>query len=715
MRRSIYLAVTAVVVAGALNSVAAQAPAKSSQQKAAKAQPPAALPLKPVAFPPFAEASLSQGAQLLVVENHEQPVVSVNIYIKGAGQVSDTDAKPGVASATAALLDAGTKSKTSKQIAETIEGMGANLNTNATQEWATISATMLKSDVDQVLAVIADVLLNPTFPADELETERKRALTDLQVALSRPATLAQRQFEASVFGKHPYGRLTTTAAIRSITREDIVAFHQNFYKPSNALVVVAGDITEAEIKPKLEQHLAVWTGQGPARPQFAAAPAMTERQIILVNKPGAVQAAFRIGHTIVPATHQDWPALVVAHQVLGGSANAWLNDNLREKKGFTYGAFSQASQRLDPGFFMMVGDVRNEVADSSLELFITLAQQLKSKPVPAEDLERAKAWLTGNFPLTIETPTQIAGQVATSRLLGQSKDHVQTWRTRIAAVTAADVQRVAKAHLHPENAIVVVSGDASVIKPKLEKFAKVTVVDEEGRPVAAAAPADAPGAQPQAAAQTPAPIVDGSSIQPQTLTYVINAQGMQVAEMTRTVTRENDKGKDIVKAVAATSGMFTGSSEVKFEAKTFKPLSSSMQQQAGGREMSSLLTASNGKVSGMLTMPDSDPKVIDAALPEGTILPGMDEFAIWVNDLSANKEMKFNVFNAMSNSIVPVTMKVTGESKQKVAAGEFDVYELEMQTAQGGIKAYVRKAAPHIMVKQEMLAQPVVVELKALK
>jgi hypothetical protein len=508
-----------------------------------------------------------------------------------------------------------------------------------------------------------------------------------------------------VFGKHPYGRLTTTTALRSIARADLVAFHQTHYKPSNALIVVSGDVDPGEITAAIENQLGAWSGKGPARPQFTAAPTLAQREIILVNKPGAVQAAFRIGHTIVPATHPDWPALTVAQQVLGGSANAWLNDNLREKKGFTYGAFAQTAQRLDPGYLVMWGDVRNEVADSALELFLSLGQRLKNEPVPAADLDIAKSWLTGNFPLTIETPAQIAGQVAASRLLGQPKDHVQTWRTRIAAVTAADVQRVAKAHVHPETAVIVVSGDASILKPKLERFGKLTVVDEEGHPVL----------QTKASSPPAAIGLDGSSIQPHELTYATSFQGAKVSELKRTIARESAGGRDVIKATSASTGMIAGASELLFDAKTFAPLSSTASQQAGGKELKWLLSVTDGKISGTLTMPDSEARTIAVAFTEGTLLPGMDELALWVSDLAATKELTFNSFDPMSGAIVPISMKVTGESTQKVAAGEFDVYDVEMKTARGAMKMYVRKAAPHIMVKQEFLAQPVVVELTSAK
>ena len=607
MHKSIYMSVAALALAGALSTAAAQGGKAKPVQVAQKAKPPAALPMGPVAFPAFAEKTLTNGAQVLVVENHEQPVVSVAILIRGAGTTADADAKPGVAAMTAALLDAGTKTKTSRQIAETVEGMGATIFTSASGDWASLNANMLKSDVDAVLDVVADLLLNAAYPADEVETERKRTLTDLQVALSQPSRLAQRQFEMSVFGKHPYGRQMTTASVRSITRADLAAFHDVYYQPSNALIVVAGDVNPAETGAALEKHLAAWQGAGPARPQYAAAPVRTARGIVLVNKPGAVQASYRIGQTIVPATNPDWPALVVAQQILGGGSKGWLFDQLREKKGFTYGAYAQSTQRLDPGYWYMWGDVRNAVADSAMDVFLSLAQKLKSEPVPAADLELAKAWLAGSFPLTIETPTQIAGQVASARLLGQARDHVQTWRQRLAAVTAADVQRVAQKYLHPENALIVVSGDAAIIKPKLEKFGTIMVVDEEGRPVAAKA----------AAEPVQGPVIDASLLQPVTLVYGITSQGMEVAEATRSLAHETVAGKDIIKMTETTSGMVSGSSELRFEAKTFVPISSKSAQQFGGREMNSILTVTDGKVSGMVPMPPTGDSPLLTTWPKG--------------------------------------------------------------------------------------------------
>jgi zinc protease len=697
MRNRMLFTVSALLLSG--GAVFAQGP----QTRTLKSPPPA-LPMGPVAFPAFVERTLSNGAQVLVVENHEQPVVSVNILFRGAGSTSDPEGKTGVAELTAALLRAGTKTKTSLEIAQIFDGMGAQTGASAGTDWANFSVTALKADIDAALANAADIALNPTFPADEFETQRKRSLTQLQVQLSQPAQLASRVFTTRVYGSHPYGRLTTTTSLRGITRDDLVAFHNTYYKPGNALVVIAGDVNPNDIIATFEKHFAAWKGTGPARPKFAAAPALGPREIILVNKPGAVQAAFRIGHTIVPATHPDWPALVVAQQILGGGSKGWLYDILREKKGFTYGAYAFSAQRLDPGHFQMQGDVRNEVADSALQLFIELAERIKNQPVPAADLELAKAQLTGSFPITIETPAQIASQVASSRLLGQAKDHVQTWRQRLAAVTAADVQRVARAHYRPENAAIIISGDANVLKPKLEKFGKITIVDEEGRPVAAGDAAPKPSNV----------AIDASSLKPMTMVYGVAFQGNPVAEMTTAIARETIGGKDAVKVTSTTSGMMTANNELVFEAKTFTPVSLNTQMQMGPQSMSNALTYANGKITGTTKGPMGD-KTINTDAPAGTLLSGMDQFALMLTNFAANKEIRLPIFNPQTATITNVTVKVVGESKVTVPAGSFDVYELDLTGAEGAMKVFVSKATPQLIVKQEFAAQPVVMELKSVK
>jgi zinc protease len=478
MRSRIIAALAALVCV--LSSVEAQA---QDTTRAARQLAPPPLPMQPVAFPPYTEGRLANGAQTIIVEHHEQPVATISIYMPLAGARAEPVGKIGIASMTANQLNKGTTTRSAREIAEFIDRMGAQLSAGGGQDWASISVTALTADLDAALEIMADVLLNPTFPEDELEIERQRALQSLRVELSQPAAVASRVFTSRVYGDHPYGRVRTAEQLQAMTRDDLADFHRTRYKPGGALVVVAGDVNAADITRRIEQKLAGWTGSAEAAAATAAPELPARREIVLVHRPGAVQASMRIGHTIVPATHPDWPALVVALHILGGGSSGWLFQELREQRGYTYGAYASGSQRPDPGLLQLSGDVRNEVADSALTLFIDLAQRLRNEPVPADQLDAAKAFLTGSFPLTIETPGQIASQLASARLLGRPADHVETWRTRLAAVTAADVQRVAQTHLNPERSLIVIAGDAEAIRAKLEPFAPLTVVDEHGNPI----------------------------------------------------------------------------------------------------------------------------------------------------------------------------------------------------------------------------------------
>jgi hypothetical protein len=294
-------------------------------------------------------------------------------------------------------------------------------------------------------------------------------------------------------------------------------------------------------------------------------------------------------------------------------------------------------------------------------------------------------------------------------LLGQPKDHVQTWRQRLAAVTAADVQRVARQHYHPENAVIVISGDANILKPKLEKFGKVTIVDEEGRPVTAAAP----GAATPAAMQTPAGI-DATSLKPMTLVYGVVFQGNPVAENTMVLTRAMEAGKDLVKVNSSTSGMMSATNELIFEAKTFTPISTKMQLQAGAQTLSQQMTLVGGKVTGNAKLPTGD-KTFDAPVPAGTLLAGMDQFAIMLHNFGAKKDLVIPIFNPQSGTVTNFTAKVVGESKVTVPAGTYDVYELDVSGAEGATRVFLSKGPQSLIVKQEFAAQPVVMELKSVK
>lgn len=485
-----------------------------AQETRRKEAPPAPLPEKPVAFPEYHERTLRNGVRIIVVENHEMPVVSLNLAIV-SGAKHDPAGKAGTASMVAAVLNKGTSTRTADQIAESIDFVGGSLVASAGTDWISIGSTVLTEFVDTALVLMSDVVRNPTFPEEELETERTRAISGLQANLGSPGYLAARRFMAEIYGDHPYGVSETPESLRAITRDDLVAFHREHFRPGNALFVVAGDVSPDDVVRRIERHFGDWSGRAPSKASLPAPPERNAREIVFVHKPGTVQAVIRFGHLMPPATHRDWIALDVATQILGGGTTGWFFQTLRQEKGYTYGAYVSASQKIEPGYFQAGAEVRNEVADSALEEFFRLIGRLRDQPVPASDLETARNYMTGSFPLSIETPQQVAGQIASTRLLGLPDDHLARYRDRVAAVTAADVQRVAREHIRPDRAVVVVVGDATQILDKVAKFGPVRLVDADGNPLDRSA-LEVRGAD---------IAFDGSAIEPATWVYDLKFQG----------------------------------------------------------------------------------------------------------------------------------------------------------------------------------------------
>jgi zinc protease len=687
----------------ALALLVGSAPAWTQEARQKEAPPPPA-PMRPVDFPEFHERTLKNGAKVIIVENHEQPVVSLELRI-ASGAKHDPASKAGVASFTASLLDKGTATRTADQIAETIDFVGGSLGASAGDDAISVGASALTEFLDTALVLVSDIVRNPTFPEDELETERRRMLSALQASLGQPQYLAERQFMREIYGEHPYGAMPSPESVRAITRDDLVGFHRTHFKPGNALFVVAGDVRPDDIVRRLEQHFGGWTGAAPAKASLPAPQPRSARELVFVHKPGAVQAVIRVGHLLPPATHPDWIALDVAQQILGGGTTGWFFQVLRQEKGYTYGAYANFAQRLEPGYFQAWAEVRNEVADSALAEFFRLIAQLRDQDVPAADLQTAKDFMTGSFPLRIETPQQVARQIASARQLGLPNDYVATYRDKIAAITAAEVRRAAQAHIQPDRAVVVVVGDATQILDKVEKFGSARLLDADGNPLARS----------DIEVKASEVALDGSSIEPATRVYDVMFQGNAVASATTTVTREQIEGVDAVRSVTEMGGMGTMRQEVAFEAATFRPLFSRIEQQMGPASVSIDLRVEGGKVVGNIALPGAEPREVSLDAVQGLLLPGMDEYAIMVADLAPGASFTLPSVDGQSGALSNLTIRVAGESTVAVGAGEFEVYELELTGGATPMKLLVTKAAPHVVVKQEIAGQPVSIELKEQK
>ena len=681
--------------------VATPTPEPAAQEQGTfPAEPPPALPVEDVDFPDYAERTLENGAHVLVVEQHEQPVVSIQLVVPG-GSAVDPEGMAGLASVTASQLDKGTERRTAAEIAEAADFIGASLGAGASSDWSTVSLTAITDFLDEGLDLLSDIVLHPTFPQDELVTEKRRRMSRLRLQRSQPSALAQETFTRSVYGEHPYGNVETEETIEAVDTAALERFHDRFYRPDDALFVVSGDVDPDAVTRRLDQAFARWQGSAAGSSERARPPARTDREMIFVHKPGSVQAVIVLGHLMPSATDADWVTLDVANQVLGSPSagfNAWMMDILREQRGYTYGAYSQMSERPGPGVFAMRGEFRNEVADSALGIMLELADRLRNGDIPADQLAAAKQFLIGSFPLDIETPQQVSGQVAVNRLLGRSPAYLEEYRSRVAEVDGEDVAEIVSRYIHPDSSLIVVVGDAGEVLDKVRPFAdRVSVVDAEGEPVdleALAAAADV--------------AFDASEVQPRTLTYSIELQGNAVGDV---ITEWKREGPAFI-IVSDQSVPLAMHQETEFEAGTFVPSGFSA---TGGSMPEIHIDVEGGRATGTGVDPETQQSAeIDTELPPGTGLEGMVDVAIAVTDFDDVGEFTFRSLTG-TGEITATNVKVEGQETVEVPAGEFETYRLAVSGPRASMTVWVTRTDPHIVVKREMAGQPVQIVLKSMQ
>ena len=439
---------------------AAQAPDRS--------KPPAPGAAPTLKLPTIVKRQLSNGLPAWIVEVHEVPVVQVNLVVR-AGTANDPAGKYGVASLTAAMLSEGAGTKSSLEIADAVEFLGANLNASSGIDASAVRLHVPVARIGDALPLMADVALRPTFPAEELERQRQMRQTDLLQARDNPATIGSLAFSRVLYGpSHRFGTaaMGTSATIGAFTRDDLLSFYAGAFRPDNATLVVVGDVTPDRILPLLETSFGSWkaASAAPAGAALPAAPPPTRRQIYLVDKPGAPQSQIRIGTIGVARSTPDFFAIQVMNTILGGSFSSRLNLNLREKRGYTYGASSGFDMRLSPGPFSAQAGVQTDKTSESLtEFFNELNAILKT--VPADELARAKNYVALRYPTSFETTGDIARRLEDAIVYRLPDDYYTRYVQNIEAITAGDVQRVAQKYIQPDRLAVVVVGDRKTIEP----------------------------------------------------------------------------------------------------------------------------------------------------------------------------------------------------------------------------------------------------------
>lgn len=447
--------------------VALAASVSLAAQQPDRKQPPPIGPAPSLKLPAIQKHKLSNGLAVWLVEHHEVPLAQINLIVR-SGSAADPIGKYGVGNLTAAMLDEGAGSRSSLDLADAIEFLGANLSTGSSFDASAVRMSVPVSKLGDALPLMADVALRPTFPAAELDRLRKERLTGLLQARDNPAALIQLAFPRMVFGPtHRYGTSANglPATIEALTVDDLKAFYNSHFRPDNATLLVVGDVTPAAALPMLEKAFGGWKATGiPALvAEVPNAPQLGKRQVFLVDKPEAAQSQIRIGWVGVSRATPDYAVLEVLNTVLGGSFTSRLNQNLREKNGYAYGASSAFDMRLSAGPFLAAAGVQTDkTADALREFFVELNGVLT--PVPAAELNKAKNYVALGFPGEFETTGDMARKLEELVVYNLPETTFSNFVPSVTAVTAADVQRAAARFIQPEKMAVVVVGDLKVIE-----------------------------------------------------------------------------------------------------------------------------------------------------------------------------------------------------------------------------------------------------------
>ena len=400
---------------------------------------------------------LDNGLVLLIVERHNLPVVKVSLGMN-AGNLMEPEEKAGLSSLVASLLTEGTASRTAEEISESIEFVGGSIGASGGDDYNSASLSVLKKDIDLGFDLLSDVILNPVFPEDKFNKKKERIKGDLKAREEDPDFLASREFKKALFGSHPYGRLIsgTSESIDNISREDLVEFHSTYYVPENSVMSVVGDVEPEEVEKLLEKYFSKWESKKSAHLSPPQVEAVRKRETIKIDK-DLTQATIKLGHIGVSRDNPDYYSLSVMNYILGGGGFASrLMQNIREEKGLVYDIHSYFSSNRLGGSFQVGLQTKNESANTAIEEILIEIKAIRNIPVTDEELSDAKAFLTGSFPMRIETSSRIANFLVAVEFYGLGARYIDDYPIYINKVTREDVTRVAHKYLDPEKFILVV-------------------------------------------------------------------------------------------------------------------------------------------------------------------------------------------------------------------------------------------------------------------
>jgi zinc protease len=432
--------------------------------------PPPSAP-RPVRIPKPQESTLPNGLRVIVVEKRDMPLVSARLLVRSGAETDPADAS-GLAEMTADLVTKGTTKRTAPEIAQAIESLGGSLESGASWDFSNVYVNVLSSKFEPALAVLADVVRNASFNPEEIERVRQQTLDSIKVSMGQPSAVGSMVAARAVFGDQPYGhpRTGTPESLARIKREDIVRLHRELYRPGNAILVIGGDIDAPAAFALAGKLFGDW--ETAAAPPIADKPAGSPVQAprgIVIDMPQSGQAAVVTAIRGLSRTDPSYFPGIVTNSVLGGGYSARLNQEIRIKRGLSYGASSRLETRREPGPFIASTQTKNEAAGQVASLMLEQLKRLENEPVPEAELTPRKAVLIGNFGRNLERIDGVVAQLASLALYGLDLDEINHYIEKVQAVTAPQVQEFARTHLQANDAKVVVVGESKLFLEELRK------------------------------------------------------------------------------------------------------------------------------------------------------------------------------------------------------------------------------------------------------
>lgn len=440
-----------------------------------RSKPPQTPPIPGYKLPPVFETKLPNGMTVVLVEDTRFPLVSARLNFQ-AGSKFDPKDTPGLAEATASLLNEGTKTRSAKQISEETDSLGGALSGSAGADALTVGGNALSDNLVRLLELMADVAINATFPADEVSLYKQNKIQSLRAQRSEPSFLASEKMAELVYGSSPYAHIASTeAAVQKLDGKMLANFRDTYLVPNNATLLMIGKLPAREpLMKTITAQFGAWKEK-----QLPKAPEMVmpqpKKQIVLVDRPGSVQADIHVGRLAPTRLSTEFFPMRVGTNILGGGTNSRMFRNIREKEGFAYDAHSEYDTHREAAEFQAVTQVRNEVVEPAMKALLAELEQMGSAPVPAEELTNVKNFMAGLYLIGLETQAGVITQLNNMKTLGLPPNYLETYVTRVRSVEPQQIQAVAKKYIAPDQAAIVVVGDASKIGDLLKKFGDVTV------------------------------------------------------------------------------------------------------------------------------------------------------------------------------------------------------------------------------------------------